>query len=99
MGASHHPDETREPGCSPRWSSRMSELFDLAMKIGQRLLGRGVDVETAMEVMETIRAFAKMEEAKVEEARAAKRDQDARNAKAYRERKKGASASIILTET
>ncbi len=77
----------------------MSDLFDLAMNIGQRLLGRGVDVETAMEAMETIRAFAKAEEAKVKEVRAAKRAQDARNAKAYRERKKGASASIILTET
>ena len=77
----------------------MSDLFDLAMKIGQRLLGRGVDVETAMEVMETIRTFAKAEEVKVEEARAAKRAQDARNAKAYRARKKGASASVILTET
>ena len=53
------------------------------MKIGQRLLGRGVDVETAMEVMDTIRTFAKAEEVKVEEARAAKRAQDARNAKAY----------------
>jgi hypothetical protein len=76
----------------------MSDLFDLAMKIGQRLLGRGVDVETAMEVMETIRAFAKAEEVKAEEARAAKRAQDARNAKAYRDRKKGASVSVILTE-
>ncbi len=61
----------------------MSDLFDLAMKIGQHLLARGVDVETAMEVMETIRTFAKTEEIKVEEARAAKRAQDARNAKAY----------------
>ena len=77
----------------------MSDLFDLAMKIGQRLLARGVDVEAAMEAMETIRGFAKAEEARVEEARAAKRAQDTRNAKAYRERKKGASASVILTET